>query len=206
MGKATKLGEMLFEAGLIDKFQLESGLSYQRNVGGRLGSALVKLGYIAEETILQFLDEQGNIQRIDLQHLQIPPDALTAIPVSKLYENMVVPIEWQTQGRSRVLVVAMTDPTNLRLIEYLQAIIGGQIQAVIAPEAEIESTLNRHYPLDWGDLEPVPPAAITISDEYSTLPGRKILKLDKNKNRLDRLVDLLVEKGVLDQGDLDQLK
>jgi type IV pilus assembly protein PilB len=206
MGKSTKLGEMLFEAGLIDKFQLESGLSYQRNVGGRLGSALVKLGYIAEETILQFLDEQGNIQRIDLQNLQIPPDALTVIPVSKLYENMVVPIEWQTQGRSRVLVVAMTDPTNLRLIEYLQAIVGGQIQAVIAPEAEIESTLNRHYPLDWGDLEPVPPAAITISDEYSTLPGRKILKVDKSKNRLDRLVDLLVEKGVLEQGDLDQLK
>ncbi len=38
---ANRLGEMLLEAGLIDQFQLDSALSMQRNLGGRIGSSLV---------------------------------------------------------------------------------------------------------------------------------------------------------------------
>ena len=55
---ANRLGEMLLEAGLIDQFQLESALSMQRNLGGQIGSALVKLGYLPEETILEYLEVQ----------------------------------------------------------------------------------------------------------------------------------------------------
>ena len=40
-----RLGEMLLAAGLIDEFQLNSALSYQRNWGARLGACLVRLSY-----------------------------------------------------------------------------------------------------------------------------------------------------------------
>jgi len=214
MTKATKLGEMLLEAELIDKFQLESGLSFQRNVGGRIGSALVKLGYIAEETILQFLDDQESIVRVDLQNLKIPPDALTAIPVSNLYDNMVVPVEWQSQGKSRTLVVAMTDPTNLKLIDDLQFMVGCRIQAVVAPEFDIETALNRHFPAGRpgaAAARPMPQAAAkpqrkTILEELASLPVPKPDRLVHTEDRLDRLIALLLRKGVLNDRDIDYLK
>ncbi len=220
MAKATKLGAMLLEAELIDKFQLESGLSFQRNVGGRIGSALVKLGYIAEETILQFLDDQESIVRVDLQNLKIPPEALTAIPVNKLYENMVVPVEWQSEGKSRVLVVAMTDPTNLKLIDDLQFMVGSKVQAVVAPEFDIETALNRHFPAGrprTTGVRPIPKSATqpkrkTLMEELDALsPPRtdkrsRVDKMDHAEDRLDRLIALLLRKGVLNDRDIDYLK
>ena len=210
MGKATKLGEMLLEAGLIDKFQLESGLSFQRNVGGRIGSALVKLGYIAEETILQFLDEQEKFDRIDLQHVQIPPDVMTALPANKLFETMVVPINWEAQGRSRTLVVAMTDPTNLKLIDDLQFMVGCRVKAVIAPEADIEATLNRHFPAGRprtaGPLSSEPAPRRTLVQEMADISARKTDKADYAQDRIDRLIALLLRKGVLTDRDVDYLK
>ena len=220
MAKATKLGEMLLEAELIDKFQLESGLSFQRNVGGRIGSALVKLGYIAEETILQFLDEQESIVRVDLQNLRIPPEALTAIPVTTLYESMVVPVEWQSQGKSRALVVAMTDPTNLKLIDDLQFMVGSKIQAVVAPEFDIETALNRHFPAGrprTTGTRPLPkqvdkPKRMSLIDELAALSPTKsevrsrVDKVDHAEDRLDRLIAILLRKGVLNDRDIDYLK
>ena len=206
MAKATRLGDMLLEAELIDKFQLESGLSFQRNVGGRIGSALVKLGYIAEETILQFLDDQDNFVRVDLQNLKIPPDALTAIPVAKLYETMVVPVEWETQGRARTLVVAMTDPTNLKLIDDLQFMVGCRIAAVVAPEFEIETALNRHFPSGRPRTAAAKPLRKSMVDELSGITEHKADKIDHAEDRLDRLIALLLRKGVLNDRDVDYLK
>lgn len=206
MVKATKLGEMLLEAELIDRFQLDSGLSFQRNVGGRIGSALVKLGYIAEETILQFLDDQETIVRVDLQNLKIPPDALTAIPVSTLYENMVVAVEWQSQGKSRALVVAMTDPTNLKLIDDLQFMVGCRIQAVVAPEFEIETALNRHFPAGRPRITAARPKRNPLAQELAAIPESRSDRVDHAEDRLDRLIALLLRKGVLNDRDIDYLK
>lgn len=203
---ATKLGEILLEAGLIDKFQLESGLSFQRNVGGRIGSALVKLGYIAEETILQFLDDQDRFERVDLQNLKIPPDVMTALPIAKLYENMVVPVAWQSQGRSRTLVVAMTDPTNLKLIEDLQFIVGCRIKAVVAAEFDVETALNRHFPAGRPRAAAEKPQRKTLVEELSAISSRKRDTTDHAEERLDRLIALLLRKGVLNDRDVDDLK
>ncbi len=206
MAKSTKLGEMLLEAELIDQFQLESGLSFQRNVGGRIGSALVKLGYIAEETILQFLDEQESIVRFDLKSLVIPPDALAAIPVAKLYENMVVPVEWQAQGKSRVLVIAMTDPTNLKLIDDLQFMAGCRVQAVVAPELDIETTLNRHFPAGRPRATDTRAKFDPMAGIPTELPKRADKKSEHTEERLDRLIALLLHKGLLNDRDVDYLK
>lgn len=206
MSKTTKLGEMLLEAGLIDKFQLESGLSFQRNVGGRIGSALVKLGYIAEETILQFLDEQEKFDRIDLTNVQIPPDVMTALPANKLFETLVVPVRWETKGRSRTLVVAMTDPTNLKLIDDLQFMVGCRVRAVIAPEFDIESTLNRHFPAGRPRTAGAPASRRTMAEELAGSSARRSDKVDHAEDRLDRLIALLLRKGLLSDRDVDYLK
>lgn len=214
MSKTTRLGEMLLEAELIDRFQLESGLSFQRNVGGRIGSALVRLGYIAEETILQFLDEQDRFERVELGGVDIPVDVLTVLPVSRMIEKMVIPVKWETLGRVRSLVVAMTDPTNQTLIAELEFIAGVGIKAVVAAEAEIEAALNRYFPQGRLSTQPLnvqetpmvsPREPIPLAQSVLPPTQRKVAPEVVNA-RMERLINLLRHKGLLTEEDLERLR
>ena len=52
---ALKIGDMLQKAGLISGEQLDKALAEQKGSGSRLGSILVKQGFITEDEIVQFL-------------------------------------------------------------------------------------------------------------------------------------------------------
>ena len=81
--KKLRLGEMLIKANVIHEFQLNSALSFQRQLGGRLGASLIRLGYIDEEKLLQFLAEQFSLTRVNLEAQTISPEILQLIPVDK---------------------------------------------------------------------------------------------------------------------------
>lgn len=197
--KPTKLGEMLLQAELIDQFQLESALSYHRNVGGRIGSALVKLGYISEETILDFLDRQSRFPRVDLHTLNVPRAVLTMIPAPKLYKCMVFPVELRKENAGKALVVAMTDPTNLFLIDDLQFMAGCRVIPVVAAKVDIMSALNRYFP----GGKPVTVLTSSASGE-SDLNHHPVLP--SSEDRLDRLIAQLQAKGILTQQEVNKLK
>lgn len=69
---ASKLGERLVEANLVTEAQIREGLALQKKEGGRLGTKLVKLGYVTEERLITFLNRQHGIslmQPISLEDL-----------------------------------------------------------------------------------------------------------------------------------------
>jgi hypothetical protein len=54
-----RLGELLMDGGEINHEQLEEALEIQKHDGDLLGVILVKLGYIEDDTLLEFLQMQG---------------------------------------------------------------------------------------------------------------------------------------------------
>lgn len=58
---AGKLGQHLVEANLVTEEQIQDALALQKKEGGRLGSKLVKLGYISEEKFILFLSKHYGI-------------------------------------------------------------------------------------------------------------------------------------------------
>jgi len=208
--KANRLGEMLLEAGLIDRFQLDSALSMQRNLGGRIGSALVKLGYLPENTILEFLESQAKFSRISLGDLEIPKELLTLIPASRMLHLLVIPIEMRQQGKEKILRVAMTDPTNQPLLEDLQFATGCRILPVLASEEEIRQALETHLPTDPQEL-PDPQEWPELSEEAANDPALGYHMLDMseqqpNDPRLDRLLEILQERGLLRALEIERIK
>ena len=201
--KTNRLGEMLLEAGLIDQFQLDSALSMQRNLGGRIGSAIVKLGYLPEETIMEFLESQSKFSRVSLQDLEIPLSVISTLPADKLKHLLVVPIELRQTGHEKSLRVAMTDPTNQKLISDLQFATGCRILPVLASEDEIRRALENNLPVE----PPQPPLSASAQQQptrdhnlvdFSDLPGED--------PRLDRLLEILKQKGVLSSIDVERVK
>ena len=67
-----KLGKLLVSANLITESQLNEALVAMKQGRGttRLGSTLVKMGYIPEEKLLQFLSRQYRVAAVDLKMYQ----------------------------------------------------------------------------------------------------------------------------------------
>ena len=195
---ANRLGEMLVEAGLIDQFQLESALSMQRNLGGQIGSALVKLGYLPEETIVEFLQSQEEYARVSLQDFEVPEPLMSLLSVERMLELMVIPIELRKTRNEKILRVAMSDPTNLKLVDDLQFATGCKVIPVLALEDEIEQAIKSNI-FKEPAKSPIEKSVI----DYNVVDFTAAATADP---RLDRLLELLKEKGVLSVLDIERVK
>lgn len=202
--QANRLGEMLLEAGLIDQFQLESALSMQRNLGGRIGSALVKLGYLSEETIMEFLETQVKYARVSLEDFAIPEDLLRLLSLERMREWLVVPVELRRVNNEKALRVAMTDPTHLKLIDDLQFTTGCRILPVLAEEADILRAIEKNSP------QPEPELTDDLSADNDPAGHNLVdfsdIDISPQDPRLDKLLDLLKDKGVLSVIDVERIK
>lgn len=213
--KNLKLGEILKRAGIIDDFQLNSALSYQRHWGGRFGESLIRLGYITEEKLQGFLARQFELPRIELSGRRIPEDVLHYIPAAKAREFNVIPVERREMSGTMHLVVAMTDPTNLTAIDALQFLTGCRITPALASSESISQAIERNYgtpvivqeTLDISIEEmlaptrPTAPAPSPAKGEPS-VPLQAFRRLEE---RHENLVRILYERGVLQAKDLDEL-
>jgi FlaA1/EpsC-like NDP-sugar epimerase len=59
-----KLGHHLVQANLVTEEKVQEALALQKKEGGRLGSKLIKLGYISEEKLVSFLNQQFGISHM----------------------------------------------------------------------------------------------------------------------------------------------
>jgi len=54
MAEKKKIGDLLIEQGIIDKYQLKAALNRQERWGKKLGETLVEMGFITEEVLIIF--------------------------------------------------------------------------------------------------------------------------------------------------------
>jgi len=190
--KKLRLGEMLLNAGIIHEFQLNSALSFQRQLGGRLGASLIRLGYLDEETLLNFLADQFALTRIDLDSLSIDASIVALVPKEKALAHSMMPFGRKTVGGIEHLFVATSDPTNIVALDELTSTTGMQIRPAIAPEGMIIRTIKRYY--DPGG-KTMPASADSAGRSAASTTDEK----------LKRLIRILLEKKILDKHDLEQI-
>ncbi len=216
--KNLRLGEILKQAGIIDDFQLNSALSYQRHWGGRFGESLIRLGYLSEDKLQNFLAQQFDLPRIELFERKIREEILAYIPVEKAREFHALPVEKREIGGTIHLVVAMTDPTNLMVTDSLQFMTGCRIKPALASADAISSAIDRHYGTEVVDQEELdfaledlvePPGQIAsrINPPNPVVhnDGLSATALKHLENRYENLVRILLDRGAIDYKDLDEL-
>src|SRR3989338_4865520 len=90
-----KIGKLLVDAKLITDQQLNEALATVKASKGasRLGSTLVKMGYVQEENLLQFLAKQYRVQAVDLKMYQsIDPAIIKLVPLELVKKHLVLPL------------------------------------------------------------------------------------------------------------------
>ncbi|GAK51966.1 type IV-A pilus assembly ATPase PilB [Candidatus Moduliflexus flocculans] len=138
---AKKIGEILLKANLITNDQLQQALQEQKRSGERLGSLLVKMGFLEEDDILSCLSKQFGVPSIDLETFQIEGSVLETIPINTAKKYTVIPI-------SRVggtLTLAMADPSDIFAIEDIKFMTNYNIEPVVASERAILEAIDTQY-------------------------------------------------------------
>lgn len=140
-----RLGTILVEMGLIDGAQLAEALEEQKRRGGKLGSLLVQSGMVGEEDLLVCLSMQLRLPRVDF--LQTAPSAiaLKLVPYELARKHTIVPVSVEHELGKRILVTAMSDPTDLEAIREIEFRLALTVKPVVATESTILRTIEQCY-------------------------------------------------------------
>ncbi len=138
---SAKLGEILVRENLITSQQLRETLEYQRANGGRLGSNLVKLGYVSDDVVTAVLSRQYGVPSINLDLFQIDKDVIKLISEEVALKYSILPIT----KAGATLTLAMADPTNVFAMDDIKFMTGLNVEPVIASESSIQLAVGKYY-------------------------------------------------------------
>jgi len=147
----NKLGRMLVAANLLNEQQIEKAIALQQKEGGRIGSILVRLGYIEENTLLEFLSKQYGIKSLDLNKVEIDSTIIKLIPTEVVQKYTVIPV----RRVGSVLTIAMLDPSNIFAIDDIKFMTGYDVDVVVATETAIKATMAKYYDTSALNLQQV---------------------------------------------------
>ena len=138
---SAKLGEILVRENLITPQQLRETLDYQRAHGGRLGSNLVRLGYVSDDVVTAVLSRQYGVPSINLDLFQIETEVIKLISEDVAQKYSVLPIS----KVGATLTLAMADPTNVFAMDDIKFMTGLNVEPVIASETSIQLSIAKYY-------------------------------------------------------------
>jgi type IV pilus assembly protein PilB len=142
-----RLGTLLVQKGIISDEQLESALALQKKYHRHLGDCLVEMGFATEEDIVNVLETQLRIPRIDLRGIRIDPDIIGLVSGSVLRKHSVLPIAYD-EKQSNTLILAMADPLDMVAQDDISIITNCVIEPQIATLGEINAVLDRYFGTD----------------------------------------------------------
>ncbi|MCI0471366.1 MAG: type IV-A pilus assembly ATPase PilB [Candidatus Aminicenantes bacterium] len=136
-----RIGELLLNDSRISQEQLQKALEVQGKEPGKLGSILIRLGFVTEEDIAQALSKQFGYPSINLSKFDIDEKMLDLIKPEIARRHIVMPVH----RIGSILTLAMADPSNLFVQEEIRFSTNLRIQAVIAPESSILEAIDKYY-------------------------------------------------------------
>ena len=138
---SQRLGDLLVKEKIITPEQLEQATKAQKEQSCRLGSALVKLGFLTDEDVTNFLSRQYGVPAINLSYFEIDPSVVKLIPHETAKRYQILPLS--RVGAS--LTIAMVDPTNVFAMDDIKFMTGFNIEPVVASETAINEGIEKAY-------------------------------------------------------------
>ncbi|MGB9236493.1 MAG: type IV-A pilus assembly ATPase PilB [Terriglobales bacterium] len=138
---SQRLGDLLVKEKVITSEQLEQASKLQKETQCRLASALVKLGFLTDEDVTNFLSRQYGVPAINLSYFEIDPAVVKLIPFETAKRYQILPLS--RVGAS--LTIAMVDPTNVFAMDDIKFMTGFNIEPVVASESSIVEGIDKAY-------------------------------------------------------------
>ncbi|MFA5031802.1 MAG: type IV-A pilus assembly ATPase PilB [bacterium] len=196
-----KFIDIALAANIITKEASEK-INRQLRVGDSLEDAVIKQGILSEIEFIKFLSKQLKVSFINLAEVDLSSTVVQLIPYEFARKSMVVVFK----KVGRLIEVAMTDPTDLILINDIKFTTGCDIEPYLATKNQIQQVINRHYKAAEFDKlmediqqeelqvlkEDVDEEAINLAQLQATIQETPVVKY------VDSLITTAIRKGVSD--------
>lgn len=207
MEDKTRLGRLLVEANLITEEQLKMAVDFQSSVGGNLGAIVVKLGFIEDTRLVQFVAKEQGLPVITLDDIILPEKLVSRLPRKLIEKHQVLPIHY----KDNVLTVATADPFDYEAIEEIQLAQDAKIEINLAPRSAIQkcigelfsrpsSSHDRHERREEAHAEGE--AAHRDSGHNVAITTHRHLPKVSKLFLHEALIPLLIQKGVISEEEL----
>ncbi|MBW3541698.1 MAG: GspE/PulE family protein, partial [Planctomycetes bacterium] len=188
--------QKLIDDGVIGADQLKECESIARSMGIKVEDALVRQGYVEGSLIKQLQAKQFGYEFVELNGREIPPSVIQMVPESVARENIVLPLELKGEA----LLVAISDPMALDVLDKLHFILNRDIRVAVASKDAILESINRHY--GQSETESVDSMLAEFTEtqiditETELLAGGGGMQEEDESAPVIKLVNLIIEEAV----------
>ena len=186
--RPASLGQMITEAGILTPEQVASAQEIAWKERLPLGRVLIKEGMMLSTELATLTALHLGVALVDLRSEKIDPASVALIPEDVARRYLVLPLSL-TDDR---LTVAMTDPTDLQVLQNLASRTGFTIDPVITTEEDLQEHVDRAY-------------RITAQPLSGVRAGETDLSVDRLTARTLResgpaqVIDLLLQQALQDR-------
>lgn len=148
MRKKVRIGELLVQNRVISEAQLNAALAEHKKRGIRLGRALIELGHIDEDRLLNLLAMQLQIPFVDLKNYPFKPELIRLLPETHARRFRAIPL----QEKGSEILIAMADPADIFATDELSRILKRPVKQAVARESELLRAIDVVYRKSGADL------------------------------------------------------
>jgi type IV pilus assembly protein PilB len=140
ISQPPRLGNILVEKGILTIEKLQEALELQKRSGGAklLGEILVEREFCSEDQVMEALALVYGLPYAKLEPRLADPKIVDVLPREYIEKNLVFPL-FKIRG---VLTVALSEPTNLFLLDEMSRATNLQVQVVVASPKDIRRMIT----------------------------------------------------------------
>jgi type II secretion system protein E len=135
------LAEVLVEAGVISREQLETALAARNTGVERLDEAITRLGLAREDDIYPVVARRLGLEYVPNLDREIAPELLALVSGEFAMRHQVLPIGEE----DHTLVVAMGNPFDVTVLDDLRLLSGREVRAVVSNPRRISEAIEQCY-------------------------------------------------------------
>jgi general secretion pathway protein E len=172
------LGRLLQDKFNLGDSKIDEALTYQREKGGRVGEALLRLRLLREEELLEGLALQFKLPWMpQLESADVDHELIKKVPIAFCRRYRVLPLRHDEE----TILVASTDPMETVALDDLRLLLGKPVTPVLTTSVALLARLNRAY-----DEVASPAGAEEVMEDIASSET-----LDQLAHELDEPQDLL---------------
>ncbi|HPS69895.1 MAG TPA: GspE/PulE family protein, partial [Candidatus Cryosericum sp.] len=135
------VGSILLSHGFITQEILDGAIAVQQQTNEPLLKILIDQGFINDDIKAQVLAEQWHVPFVDVMAQQIDADVLAIVDQERAKRYGFIAFK-REEG---VVSIAISDPTNIELMDYLLATYGRDTRFYVAPKNAIYGAIEKYY-------------------------------------------------------------
>lgn len=148
MTTQKRLGDLLIEANIVTKSDLDTALRLQVGGNRRLGYLLIKMGFLSEEQLHSVLSQQLDLPIVTIEN-EISSEVKTLLPRYICSKYSIIPL---AAGNNNTLKMAMIDPSDSEAVADIEKYTNKIIRPVLASKSDITASIKKHIPWSLKDI------------------------------------------------------